>query len=39
MEGGMCVLVSRGVCGGGRGGLAGLCVMGMEVGGREDTRG
>ena len=31
MGGGICVFVSRGVCGGGRGGLAGLCVMGMEV--------
>ena len=38
MGGGICVFVSRGVRGGGRGGLAGLCVMGMEVGGREDAR-
>ena len=37
MEGGMCVFVSRGVYGGCRGGLAGWCVMGMEVGGREDA--
>ena len=32
------MFVSGGVCGGGRRGLAGLCVMGMEVGGREDAR-
>ena len=30
---------SGGVCGGGRGGLAGVCVLRDEVGGGEDTRG
>jgi len=37
--GGICLFVSRVVFGCGRGGLAGMCVMGMEVGGREDARG
>ena len=32
MGGGICVFVSRVVCGGSTGGLAGVCVMGMEVG-------
>ena len=32
MEGGMWVFGSRRVWGGGRGGLAGLCVMGVEAG-------
>jgi len=39
MGGGICVFVSRMVCGGGRGGLVGVCVMGLEVGGGEDARG
>ena len=39
MGGGICVFVSREVCGGDRGGLAGVCMMGMEVVGGEDARG
>jgi len=31
--------MSRRVCGGGRGGLAGVCVMRLEIGGGEDARG
>ena len=33
------MFMSRRVCGGGRGGLAGVCVLRLEVGGGEDTRG
>jgi len=33
------VFMSRRVYGGGRGGLAGVCVMRLEVGGGEDARG
>jgi len=33
------VFMSRRVCGGGMGGLAGVCVMRLEVGGGEGTRG
>ena len=33
------MFMSGGVCGGGRGGLAGVCVMRLEVGGGGDTRG
>ena len=33
------MFMSRRVCGGGRGGLAGVCVMRLEVGGGEDARG
>jgi len=31
--------MSRRVCGGGRGGLTGVCVMRLEVGGGEDASG
>ena len=33
------VFMSGGVCEGGRGGLAGVCVLRLEVRGGEDTRG
>ena len=33
------MFMSGGVCGGGRRGLAGVCVLRLEVGGGEDTRG
>jgi len=35
----ICVFMSKRVCGGGRGGLAGVCVMRLQVGRGEDTRG
>ena len=39
MGGEICVFVSRGVCVAFRGGLAGVVMMGLEVGGGEDARG